>query len=192
MQKFIPGKVLKEFNTRSGEPAILRYTKWEDLDELTKYVNEVSRENIYVGFSGEQLSRKEEAAWLSKLFKDADANERVQVLCIVDGKLAGAGTVNTKTNMLRRYRHIATLGIMIRKKYRGDGIGTVMMGELIKQAKTFLRGIRMVELSVFAENKPAIKLYKELGFREVGRIPGGLKHRGKYQDDVIMVLKIAG
>jgi len=186
----MPGKVLKSFKTRSGKNAILRYPKWEDLDDLTKYVNEISRENILVSFSGEQRSKKEEAEWLANLFKDMEDNRRVQVLCCVDKETAGRGTIGTKTTMSKKNQHVAIVGIMIRKKYRGDGIGMVVMKELIEQAKTFLRGIRLIELSVFESNKPAIKLYKELGFKEVGRIPKGLKHRGKYYDEVLMVLGI--
>jgi len=190
MKKFIPGKVLKRFKTRSGKDAILRYSKWEDLGALTKFVNEISKENVYVAFSGEQLSKKEETEWLANMFRSMENNWRAHVLCFVGKELAGGGSIGTKNTMRRKSQHVAAVGIMIRKKYRGDGIGTVIMKEFIEQAKTFLKGIKLVELSVFEDNKPAIKLYKELGFKEVGKIPKGLKHRGKYNNEILMILSL--
>ena len=40
---------------------VIRYPKWEDLEELTRYINKLSSEDTFVTFSGEEIKKEEEA-----------------------------------------------------------------------------------------------------------------------------------
>jgi ribosomal protein S18 acetylase RimI-like enzyme len=42
-------------------------------------------------------------------------------------------------------------------------------------------------LSAYAKNKSAITFYKNLGFKEVARIPKQAKIKGKLVDEIIML-----
>jgi hypothetical protein len=50
MSNFIPGKVIKTFITKKDTEVTIRYPKWEDLDEMTRYINEISKEDTFVTF----------------------------------------------------------------------------------------------------------------------------------------------
>jgi len=50
---FIPGLIVKKFISKKGKEIIIRYPKWEDLEELTRYANKLSKEDTFVTFSGE-------------------------------------------------------------------------------------------------------------------------------------------
>ncbi|NLJ97374.1 MAG: ribosomal protein S18-alanine N-acetyltransferase [Clostridiales bacterium] len=56
--------------------------------------------------------------------------------------------------------------VAVSKNYRRQGIGCKMLEELIKQAS--LRGITSMTLEVRVTNRPAIELYKSLGFNQKG------------------------
>lgn len=60
---------------------------------------------------------------------------------------------------------IPELGIAVLPDYRGQGIGTVLMGELEARAKDF--GFRSLSLSVDPQN-PALGLYQRFGYEHVG------------------------
>jgi RimJ/RimL family protein N-acetyltransferase len=60
------------------------------------------------------------------------------------------------------------------------------MREAIAWART--KGATRVALWVNGENTHAHALYERLGFRETGRIPGGIFVGGKQCDDVLMSL----
>ena len=60
--------------------------------------------------------------------------------------------------------NIPELGIAIKKKYRGQGIGTFLMKKIIDHAKK--SGITKISLSVIPDNF-ALKLYQKLGFYKV-------------------------
>ena len=56
------------------------------------------------------------------------------------------------------------LHLAVLKKYRGKGVGFLLLSELEKQLKTVEKYIK-IYLEVRAENKFAIKLYQKLGYK---------------------------
>ena len=79
-----------------------------------------------------------------------------------------------------------TLGMGIRKDFRGQGIGHRLMEATLKKAKEF--GLEKVELNVYPSNTGAIALYKKMGFSEEGLIKKYRKLDGVYYDSVMMSL----
>ena len=57
------------------------------------------------------------------------------------------------------------LGMALNPEYRGNGIGTALLGEMLRITKE--AGFEAVSLSVDPKN-PALKLYTRLGFKKVG------------------------
>ena len=53
------------------------------------------------------------------------------------------------------------------EKFRGHGIGTALVTELLKLAKNRFK-MEMIHLEVYIGN-PAVRLYERLGFVEFGR-----------------------
>jgi ribosomal protein S18 acetylase RimI-like enzyme len=49
---------------------------------------------------------------------------------------------------------------------------------------------KIIRLSVFPTNKPAIGLYKKYGFKKAARIPKQLQDKGKLLDEIIMLLEL--
>ena len=78
--------------------------------------------------------------------------------------------------------------MFVKKDYRDKGIGEFMIRQALKYAHQ--EGIKIVKLSVFANNNRAIHLYKKLGFKKVGLLNGTLKDKGRYFDEIIMAKDI--
>jgi ribosomal-protein-alanine N-acetyltransferase len=68
---------------------------------------------------------------------------------------------------------VMTIGVSAR--HQGQGIGRLLMAELVGQARTL--GARSVLLEVRVDNVPAIALYERFGFTRMGR------RRGYYQPE---------
>ena len=58
------------------------------------------------------------------------------------------------------------MNIVIKKTYRNQGIGTLLLENLILLAKDL--NISTIFLEVNEQNKPAIHLYEKLGFKKLG------------------------
>lgn len=168
------------------EKVVIRYAKISDLEKLHEFVNELSTEKTFITYQGEKISVKEEADFLEANIKKIKNKTGVSLVLFIDNKLAG--TANATTNRGIR-EHVANLGIMLRKEFRGKGYGEMLFSKLIEETKKSIKGVRLLTLDVFANNF-AINLYKKLGFKECGRQPGGIKYKNKYVDSINMCLEL--
>ncbi|MEM1540353.1 MAG: GNAT family N-acetyltransferase [Candidatus Bathyarchaeia archaeon] len=99
----------------------------------------------------------------------------------VDGHLVANSEIIRGTGYSR---HMGFIGIAIKEGFRNIGIGTEMMKTLEEYARKM--GLNVLALSVFANNQPAINLYRKIGFVETGRIPKRFFKDGAYIDEIIM------
>lgn len=67
----------------------------------------------------------------------------------------------------RKLAHQCEFGIIVAPESRGQGIGTLLIKNVMHLAKENFR-IELLHLQVYAEN-PAMRLYQRMGFREYGR-----------------------
>ena len=72
--------------------------------------------------------------------------------------------------------------IAVAPELRGQGVGTILFGELIKAVKE--RGATSITLEVRSSNEAAIKLYENFGLKSVGRRKGYYLDNG--EDALIM------
>ena len=83
----------------------------------------------------------------------------------------------------------ANFGISLQEEVCGFGLGTIMLREILEITKetTF----EQLELTVFADNVRAIRLYEKMGFVKVGILPRAYRLKdGSYHDEVQMVYMI--
>ena len=127
-----------------------------------------------------QITVEEEKEWIAARLE----NERETFLIAeVDGELVGMLVFQSPARI--RLSHTGTFGMMVDKRFRGQGIGTAFIEELLIWAKQNPH-IQKVSLSVFSTNEPAIALYKKMGFTEEGRKVNEYKVKDYFVDDILM------
>lgn len=179
---FTPGEIVKTFTSKKGNTVVLRLAKREDLQSMTDFINQASREDTFISLSGEQLTIEEEAKYLNEVLEKMAKGEAVKLFVFVNDALIGSADI---TRMQRRSQHVGLVGIIIKKEYRAEGIGKAMIETLFNLAQKM--GLLMLELSCFANNTTACNLYTSVGFEKVGRIPQKLAYKGEYIDSIVMV-----
>ena len=167
----------------NGKTARIRYPTLKDVKGLLQYINSLVEERAFIG-KQRKVSEKEEVKYVRDLINKVTSRKSVALVAEQDGKILGFGDVHK--NPLDALRYVGSFGIGIRKEARKMGIGEKLARLLIKEAKKKLK-IKIIELHVFANNVPAINLYKKLGFKEAGKIRKGNYYYGKFIDDIIMV-----
>jgi len=106
------------------------------------------------------------------------------LVACVDGEVVGQIGVQTFPNRPRR-RHVGEIGMMVRDDWQGKGIGTALMQAIVDLADKWLNLYRL-ELDVYTDNEPAIKLYKKFGFEIEGRRVGMAFRDGQFIDSYAM------
>lgn len=98
----------------------------------------------------------------------------------VNGEVAGFYILHP--NNVGRCGHICNASYAVKATARGEGIGKRLVQGSLAAAKAL--GFRIIQFNAVVDsNAPAHRLYKELGFVELGKIPGGFcLPTGEYED----------
>jgi len=170
---------------------LIRELKEADFDDMVgayfSFYPEIEADPLFGLLPSRQRPTVEdEHKWLSDTLRDIGAGNSVIRVAEVGSHVVGWCDV-------RRARpgspidHRGVLGICVRKEFRGRGVGTALMREVLGKC----RGkFEIVELSVLASNPRAFELYKRFGFRESGVLPEAVKRSGVYIDERLMYLKL--
>ncbi len=172
--------ILGKVKDKSGTPILLRAPKIGDAKEMAGFINSLVKENAYI-LMYKKISVKFEKEWLKNTLKAAKKRELFFVLAERSGKIVGIA--NFSRGRYRK-RHVAELGVSVHNNARKLGIATILINEISRQAKR--QGVKILVLGVFPQNKPAIGLYKKLGFKKYGVMPRGLTIGKNFVDEILM------
>jgi GNAT superfamily N-acetyltransferase len=88
----------------------------------------------------------------------------------VDGQLAGAYYI--KPNFVGRAAHISNAGYFVVEAHRRRGFGRLLVEHSLREARRL--GFDAMQFNLVFASNPARRMYHQLGFREVGRIPSAV------------------
>jgi L-amino acid N-acyltransferase YncA len=82
------------------------------------------------------------------------------------------------------YRHVADISVYVERRWRGKGVGRVLLARLIELGRE--HGFHKLVLSAFPFNQAGVALYEKLGFRTVGIYKEQGLLDGTWVDTIIM------
>lgn len=174
----------------NGKKIKIRELSKRDLRNARKFqdfANSLIEEDAQIR-RNKKVSLKEESQWLKEELDKINTHKTILLIAEYKNKIIGTSNINQGRG---RENHVGGFGITIRNGYRGIGLGTYIMKEIIKLAKKKLKPRpKIIRLSVFPTNKPAQGLYKKNGFKKVASIPKQIKYKGRLIDEIIMIKKI--
>ncbi len=125
-----------------------------------------------------QLPYPSAEMWRKRLAEPPDGY--YGLVASVDGEVIGELGLLTNPGRPRR-KHAATLFMCVRDDWQGKGAGTALMQAACDLADKWLN-IERLELEVFVDNEPAIRLYKKFGFVVEGTLACFGYRDGEYAD----------
>jgi len=178
------GQIMRRFTAKDGREVVLRTPRWEDLDDLTEFINSLVDEGADIALP-DKITREQEAEWLGHHLADLENDKVFMMVAEVDGKVVANSEIGIKKGYSS---HVGEIGIAIRQGYREVGIGTEMLRALIVQAEKM--GLKILTLGVFSTNARAKHVYEKAGFKETGRIPKEIYKGGKFIDHIMMTKEL--
>lgn len=165
---------------------VIREFQKKDFKKIKEFLeyNHSFNENDMLAQVG-KLTKRQELDFLNKVSKNTNKKACVYIFAQHNEKIIGSADIDL---MGGRENHVGNFGIKIKSGYRGIGLGTFLMSEVIKLAIRKLKpSPRCIRLECYSNNIPAINLYKKMGFKIYGRIPKQREYKGKLYDEVIML-----
>lgn len=184
MNEFLSIYILKEIQIKNGQNLILRKPMVDDAEKMIEYLNTVGGEsdNLLFGKDEFHLTVEQEMEYIKNI---NNTTNTLMILGIIDNNIVSVAQISG--NSRKRIDHNSEIAISVKKEYWRNGIGNVMMEELIGFAKK--QGtIKNISLGVKASNFNAIKMYKKFGFIKVGVHKNFFYVSGIFDDEILMDL----
>lgn len=176
-----------ELRAKNGRPFIVRHASEADAAGLLACAHRYIADGVgQVMVPGEfNMTEEKEREWIRGLRENPN-----ELLLVAECAGTIIGNIDFHIGRRQRTCHAGMFGMGVEKEWRGVGVGSALLGQLIKWAKSNPQ-IDKVSLRVLANNERAIGLYKKLGFKQEGyslkEIKLGPNH---YIDDIHMALLV--
>ena len=169
----------------------IRKVTTADAEKMLAYLRQVSDETPYmIRYPDEVRSSVEEERTFLKNLASGGRNFMLAALELneegMEGRIAGNVGVNA-IGSTEKVCHRVSLGIALIQEYCGIGLGRILLEKSISFAGEL--GYTQMELGVFENNERALRLYRKMGFSEVGRIPNAFRLRTGEQIAEIQMVK---
>ena len=172
--------------SRDGRKYIIRQPNETDAAGIIHYSKILFASTDQVLTTPEEyaITIENEKIWINDFIKNSNS-----LLLVAEYESQIIGMLFFVPNSKKKNSHTGEFGVNVHPEFQGIGIGRKLIQMLIDWAKENSK-IEKVTLSVFATNKKAIQLYRNLGFIEEGRLVKSIKQiSGEYVDTLLMYLE---
>lgn len=129
-----------------------------------------------------QLPHPSREQWRKRLAEPDDGT--YNLVAVAGGGVVGMLGVHTFPQRPRR-RHAGAVGITVHDEWHGKGVGSALLRAGLDLADNWL-GLTRLELEVYTDNGPAIRLYERFGFEREGTLRQYAFREGRYVDAYAM------
>lgn len=152
--------------------------RFGEIDDQKYLVDWLLQPNVLQWFPLADLREVEDAAriWVSY--------SQYQAVLTALWDSVPCGIANLYLQPYKKMAHQCLFAIIVDEKFRGKGVGTKLLQELMVLAKERFK-IEFLHLEVYLGN-PAIRLYQRLGFTEYGIQRRFVKDGDQYLDKILM------
>jgi RimJ/RimL family protein N-acetyltransferase len=178
----------RQFTARTGAAFHVRTASPDDAAQFMAFCQAVGDEARYILTQSDEFtySEEEQRKWIQ-----AHLDQPGQLVLLAETSDCLIGSLSFENGPRRRNAHQGTLGMSVREDWRRMGVGTALLQCLLEWADASAL-IEKVGLAVFADNLPAINLYKKVGFIEEGRQPRQIKMGPDGYQDLVLMYRYVG
>lgn len=119
--------------------------------------------------------------WRKRLVLDNE--RRLQLVAVHAGEVIGQ--LGLEQYLRVRQSHVGTLGMGVATAWQGKGVGSRLLAAALEVADNWMN-LHRVELTVFADNEAAHRLYHKFGFETEGRLRDQAVRDGQFVDTLSM------
>jgi len=170
----------KKVTLQTGTSVTVRPMVKEDAEKLHAFFSRVPREDRL--FLREDVSRRDVIdAWAREL----DYEKILPLLAVAGDNIVGDATLHRRK--FGWTSHVGKVRLVIDKDYRGKGLGTALLQELIDVAKK--AGLELLVAEVMGVQAAALATFKGLGFEKDHVLYNHVKDQGGKEHNLVLMIK---
>lgn len=170
----------KQVALETGTAVTVRPMVKEDADKLHAFFARVPAEDRL--FLRDDVSRRDVIdAWAREL----DYEKVLPLVAEVGNNIVGDATLHRRKSGWTS--HVGKVRIVIDKDYRGKGLGTRLIEELIAIAKK--GGLELLVAEVMADQKTALAAFRDLGFEREAVLYNHVKDQAGKEHNLVVMIK---
>ena len=170
----------KKVRLQSGTSVTIRPMVKEDADKLYAFFSRVPREDRL--FLRDDVSIRDVIdSWTQEL----DYRKVLPLVAEVGGNIVGDATLHRRT--FGWTSHVGKVRLVIDKDYRGKGLGTVLIEELIDIAKK--AGLEQLVAELMSNQTGALSAFKRLGFEKEAVFFNYVKDQVGEERNLVVMIK---
>lgn len=169
----------------SGKTLELVSATPEDAARILAHLKSAGGETPFLSFGAEGLPMTEAAE--SEFIRNSQ-KDRTAFFLIgqIEGEIAGLLTLVKLSRA--RLCHAADFGISVRKKYWRQGVGRLLMDQMVSWARA--NDVRKIDLRVHEDNTRATEMYLKFGFEMEGTRKRAVRDGAGFKSEHIMGMAI--
>lgn len=170
----------KKVRLQSGTSVTIRPMVKEDADKLYAFFSRVPREDRL--FLRDDVSIRDVIdSWTQEL----DYRKVLPLVAEVGGNIVGDATLHRRT--FGWTSHVGKVRLVIDKDYRGKGLGTILIEELIDIAKK--AGLEQLVAELMSDQTGALSAFKGLGFEKEAVFFNYVKDQMGEERNLVVMIK---
>lgn len=173
----------KKVTLRDGGDVVLRPMVGEDKEELFEFFARVPREDRL--FLREDVSERETIeAWV----RDLDYDRVLPLVAEARGRIVADATLHRRK--MSWTSHIGKVRVVIDREYRGQGLGSKLIGALIEIGRD--AGLDKLVVELMVTQHTALRAFERLGFERAAVLPNYVRDQtGAVHDLVVLIYDLA-
>jgi len=168
----------KNIKLKDGKKAVFRPLEATDEKALHQLFQEIpERERMFIKHRVQDIKVIRE--WCKKI----DYGRNLPMLGLINGQIVGIATLHQQLGGWKR--HIGRVSVLVHPEFRGRGLATRLIGEILEIARR--AGLEHVEAEFIGEQEAGIKMFAMIGFSQLARFEEYVKDMQAIAHDYILM-----
>ena len=172
--------------TKDGREFIIRRPTENDADDIINYSRTLfaSTDQLLTSLEEYSITIENEKDWINSFNENPNAK-----ILMAELNNQIIGLLFFVANSKKKNSHTGEFGVSVHPEFQGINVGRILVEALLAWARENSK-IEKIYLNVFDTNRPAIKLYEDLGFMVEARHVKAVKQlTGEYVDILQMYIE---
>ncbi len=168
----------KFIQLKNREQVMLRLMSPDDEKKLFEFFQKIPADDRLV-LRDDTTDPEVIKRWVNEI----DYDKVFPVIAEHKGRIVGDATLHMKR--FGWQRHIGEIRIVIAREFRGKGLGSVMIHELLSKASGC--GLQHIQLSLVETQSKEIKIFERMGFNKIATLPNYVMDVTGHEHDLIIM-----